>query len=72
MLNRKSILFKTNNEKYNFLIQRILFEHNNERPILIGTNSISESEVISSLLIQKNIKHVLLNAKQDSAEAFII
>lgn len=66
------MIFKKNNEKYNFLIQRILFEHNNKRPILIGTNSISESEFISSLLMQRNIKHVVLNAKQDSEEAFII
>ncbi|MCS5709077.1 hypothetical protein CC99x_009190 [Candidatus Berkiella cookevillensis] len=68
----KSMLFKNLNEKYSFLMQRIIFEHNNGRPILIGTHSISESEFISSLLMQQNIKHVLLNAKQDSAEAFII
>ncbi len=42
------------------------------QPVLVGTSSIENSEAISALLLQKNIKHEVLNAKQHEREAQII
>lgn len=42
------------------------------QPVLVGTSSIENSEVISALLTQKKIKHEVLNAKQHDREAQII
>ncbi len=43
-----------------------------KRPVLIGTRSVSDSELISSLLTEKNLPHQTLNARQDGDEAAII
>ncbi len=43
-----------------------------KRPVLIGTRSVSDSELISSLLSEKNIQHQTLNAKQDTDEAKVV
>ena len=42
------------------------------RPVLVGTASVSESEAMSRILSDRKIKHQVLNAKQDAAEAEII
>ena len=42
------------------------------QPVLVGTSSIENSEAISDLLSNKNIKHEVLNAKQHEREAIII
>lgn len=42
------------------------------RPVLVGTASVSESEAMSKILNDRKIKHQVLNAKQDAAEAEII
>ena len=46
--------------------------HRESRPILIGTKTITESEYIAGLLVDRNIPFQLLNGKQDAAEAEII
>lgn len=46
--------------------------HNNNQPILIGTLSIEDSEIISNLLNNLKIKHNVLNAKNHQYEASII
>lgn len=42
------------------------------RPVLIGTDSVAESEALSLRLTQENLPHAVLNARQDSAEARVI
>ncbi len=42
------------------------------QPILVGTEEVSESEILSALLKKENIKHTVLNAKQNLSEAEII
>jgi preprotein translocase subunit SecA len=58
--------------KYKFMLAEILRRHNKGQPILIGTISVAESEIISNLLHKENIKHQVLNAKNNSLEAQII
>lgn len=65
-------VFLTAKAKYTSLVEDIVEQHQNQRPILIGTVSVEESEVISSLLNEKGIKHNVLNAKNHAFEAQII
>ena len=65
-------IFRTENEKNNAIIKKIVDCHNLGQPILIFTSSINQSEVYSDLLKKKNINHVVLNAKNHENEAEII
>ena len=42
------------------------------RPVLIGTDSVAESEALSARLAQESLPHAVLNARQDSAEAAVV
>ena len=65
-------IFRTENEKNNAIIEKIINHHKEGQPILIFTSSINKSEIYSTLLKKKNIKHVVLNAKNHENEADII
>ncbi|MDA7597019.1 preprotein translocase subunit SecA [Candidatus Pelagibacter sp.] len=65
-------IFRTENEKNNAIIDKIIECHEFGQPILIFTSSINKSEVYANLLNKKNIKHVVLNAKNHENEAEII
>lgn len=58
--------------KYNALANTIDTVHKTGQPILVGTASIESSELLSSLLKKRGIKHELLNAKNHEREAEII
>ncbi|MGN0015577.1 MAG: preprotein translocase subunit SecA [Candidatus Gastranaerophilaceae bacterium] len=66
------IIYKTEQRKYYAVCDEIIEMHNIGRPVLVGTISIEKSELISSILKQKGIKHNILNAKHHEKEAFII
>jgi len=65
-------IFRTEREKNDSIISKIVECHNLGQPILIFTSSINKSEIYSDLLDKKNIKHVVLNAKNHANEAEII
>jgi len=65
-------IFRTENEKNNAIIEKILSCHKSKQPVLVGTTSIEKSEKISKLLEKQKIKHNVLNAKQHEKEAKII
>lgn len=65
-------IYKTTAEKYTAAIQDIRECHERGQPVLVGTSSIENSEIISSLLQQANLPHQVLNAKQHAKEADII
>ena len=65
-------IFKTKNEKYKQILKDIQEIHSKGQPILIGTSSIRESEIVSNILNQVDIKHTVLNAKNHEKEAKII
>ncbi len=65
-------IYMTKKEKYDSVIKLVKERHKYKQPILIGTTSVENSEVISKLLKQNNIIHSILNAKQHEKEAEII
>ena len=65
-------VYKTTPEKYNAAIADIRECHERGQPVLVGTSSIENSEIISNLLQQANLPHQVLNAKQHEREADII
>ena len=65
-------IFRTDQEKNLAIVNKILECHKKGQPILVGTTSVEKSEIYSSMLKKKNIKHYVLNAKQHEKEAQII
>ena len=65
-------LFATSEHKYKAVMKFLIKTCAKQQPILIGTTSIEESEVVSHLLNKNNIPHQVLNAKQHEREADII
>ena len=68
----EDIVYKTKMEKRRAVIRDIQENHAKGRPILVGTTSVQESEVLSELLKRQDIPHEVLNAKQHAREATII
>ncbi len=66
------LIFRTEKEKNDAIIEKIIEKHQLGQPILVFTSSVNKSEIYSNLLNQKNIKHVVLNAKNHENEAEII
>ena len=65
-------VYKTTPEKYTAAIADIRECHERGQPVLVGTSSIENSEVISDLLVKAGLPHQVLNAKQHAREADII
>ena len=65
-------VYKTADEKYKAAIQDIRECYERGQPVLVGTSSIENSELISDLLTQTKLPHQVLNAKQHAKEAYIV
>lgn len=65
-------IYKTTPEKYTAAIQDIKECYERGQPVLVGTSSIENSEIIANLLTQEKLPHQVLNAKQHASEAEII
>ena len=65
-------IFRTEKEKNNSIIEKITECHKKGQPLLVFTSSVNKSETYSALLKNKNINHVVLNAKNHENEAEII
>jgi len=66
------VIYKTEKEKINAVIEEIKTLHEKKRPILVGTISIEKSELISKYLARTGIAHHVLNAKNHEREAEIV
>ncbi|MBQ7799238.1 MAG: preprotein translocase subunit SecA [Oscillospiraceae bacterium] len=66
------VVYKTENAKFNAVIEQIIECHKVGQPVLVGTISIEKSEHLSSMLRRKGIKHEVLNAKYHDKEAEIV
>lgn len=69
---REDLVYKTNREKYNAVIEEVEKLSNAGRPILVGTTSVDISEKLSRMLQMKGVPHNVLNAKQHQREADIV
>ncbi|KAG1193240.1 hypothetical protein G6F35_013528 [Rhizopus arrhizus] len=65
-------VFKTDPEKYNAILEDIRDCHERGQPVLVGTTSIENSELLSGLLKKAKLPHEVLNAKQHAREAEIV
>lgn len=65
-------VYKTTREKYEAAIKDIRECHERGQPVLVGTTSIENSEIIDQLLNKENLPHQVLNAKQHAREADIV
>ena len=65
-------IFRTEEEKYNAILNKVKQCNKDKQPVLVGTTSIEKSEKISKLFSEKNLKHNVLNAKHHEMEASII
>jgi preprotein translocase subunit SecA len=62
-------LYPDATSKWQAVVHRILELTNQGRPILVGTRSVEDSEILSEALYERGLRHTLLNARQDRAEA---
>ena len=66
------VVYKTEREKFEAVVQEIKELHERGQPVLVGTVSIAKSEVVSTFLKKKGVAHHVLNAKQHQREAEIV
>ena len=65
-------IYKTSKERYDAVLNDIKDCYTRGQPVLVGTTSIENSELISSLLDKAKLPHQVLNAKQHDREAEIV
>ncbi len=66
------LVYKSNREKFEAVIEDIRDCHQRGQPVLVGTTSIENSELISGMLQKTKLPHAVLNAKQHAKEAEIV
>lgn len=66
------VVYKTEEAKFNAVIDQIVECHKKGQPVLVGTISIEKSELLSKKLKKKEIPHQVLNAKFHEKEAMIV
>lgn len=65
-------VFRTKDEKWASVVESTALAHSMGQPVLIGTASIEDSEIVSKKLNERGIEHNVLNAKNEALEAEII
>ena len=71
-IDRQDQIYKTANERYDAVIRDIRECYERGQPVLVGTTSIENSELLSHLLTKAGLPHEVLNAKQHAREAAIV
>ena len=71
-INHPDMIYRSELEKWDAVVEEIRGVHKEGRPILVGTVSIEKSELLSNRLTRYGIKHNVLNAKKHESEAEII
>ena len=71
-INNPDVVYKTEREKFNAVVDDIIACHERGQPVLVGTVSIEKSEQLSKLLKKRGIRHEVLNAKYHDREAEIV
>ena len=71
-INSPDMVYKTEKEKFNAVVDEIATLHKEGRPVLVGTISIDRSELLGELLKRRGVAHQVLNAKFHEMEAQIV
>jgi preprotein translocase subunit SecA len=66
------LVYRTEDSKFNAVIDDIEGRYQKGQPVLVGTTSVSKSEHLSELLKQHGVPHTVLNAKQHASEAEVV
>jgi preprotein translocase subunit SecA len=66
------LVFRTETDKFNALIDEVAEMTEAGRPVLVGTTSVEKSEILSEMLKRRGLKHEVLNAKYHEKEAPIV
>jgi preprotein translocase subunit SecA len=69
---KADVVYKSEKAKFNAVIEDIVERHQKGQPVLVGTVSVENSEILSQMLRRKGIPHSVLNAKYHAKEAEII
>jgi|CXWL01.1.fsa_nt_gi preprotein translocase subunit SecA len=69
---RLDLVYRTTQEKNKAIIDEIKSCHASGQPVLVGTTSIENSELLSAMLEKEKLPHQVLNAKQHAREAEIV
>lgn len=69
---KNDLIYKTKRERYNAVVDRIVELNGTGQPVLIGTTSVEESELLSRMLKRTGTPHNVLNAKHHEREAEIV
>ncbi|MEU6205590.1 preprotein translocase subunit SecA [Micromonospora musae] len=69
---RPDVIYKTEKAKFNAVVEDIAERHELGQPVLVGTVSVENSEILSQLLRRRGIPHEVLNAKFHAREAEIV
>ncbi|WP_026211777.1 preprotein translocase subunit SecA [Longispora albida] len=71
-VDRSDVIYKTEKAKFEAVVEDIAERHELGQPVLVGTVSVENSELLSSMLSKRGIKHSVLNAKYHAREAEIV
>lgn len=71
-IDSNDLIYRTQREKYEALLNEIEECHKRKQPVLVGTVAVDSSELISRMLRKRNIPHNVLNAKNHEREAEIV
>jgi preprotein translocase subunit SecA len=71
-VDRNDSIFKTRRDKYNAVAREVQAAHERGQPVLLGTVTVEQSEVLSRLLKRAGVIHTVLNAKFHQQEAEIV
>src|SRR5690349_731221 len=69
---RPDVIYKTEKAKFSAVVEDIVERHQIGQPVLVGTVSVENSEVLSTMLRKRGIPHSVLNAKFHQKEAEIV
>ncbi|MFT4288675.1 preprotein translocase subunit SecA [Nocardioides sp.] len=71
-LDQPDLVYRTEEAKYDAVVEDIAERHAKGQPVLVGTVSVEKSEYLSGLLRKKGIPHSVLNAKEHENEAKVV
>jgi len=65
-------VYPSQEAKWQGIIERVIELHRQRRPVLVGTRSVADSEILSRMLREMHLPHRVLNARQDEGEAELV
>ncbi|MEN9710690.1 MAG: hypothetical protein RL441_682, partial [Actinomycetota bacterium] len=71
-LDQPDLIYRTEQSKYQAVIDDIVERHAKGQPVLVGTTSVEKSETVSNLLRKRGVPHQVLNAKFHEKEAAVV